>query len=221
MIASTESFISSFKEIVYSAGELLGVFGVGILIGLWTMIKKKKISIISLLKKEKSAAQAHTQVHETLTELRILVSASRTLVFQFHNGGKFADGSSIKRFSVTHESCGMGVQSMLLESQDVLVTRYKELIDCLENQENKIIKVSDLPQCSFRYGMEINNVLFFSVSRLHCEDGLTPMGFVCCHWCDFEDLDSVRDQGIPEASLSDVIATSSKTINSHLTHGNH
>ena len=47
------------------------------------------------------------------------------------------------------------------------------------------------------------------------------MGFVCCHWCDFEDLDSVRDQGIPEASLSDVIATSSKTINSHLTHGNH
>ena len=131
MIESTESFVSSFKEIVYSAGELLGVFGMGILIGLWTMIKKKKISIISLLKKEKSAARAHTQVHETLTELRILVSASRTLVFQFHNGGKFADGSSIKRFSVTHESCGMGVQSMLLESQDVLVTRYKELIDSL------------------------------------------------------------------------------------------
>lgn len=221
MIASTESFISSFREIVYSAGELLGVFGVGILIGLWTMIKKKKLSITSLLKREQKSAQAHTQVHETLTELRILVRSSRTLVFQFHNGGKFADGSSIKRFSVTHESCGMGVQSMLLESQDVLVTRYKELIDCLENQENEIIKVSDLPQCSFRYGMEINNVLFFSVSRLHCEDGLTPMGFVCCHWCDFEDLDSVRDEGIPDTSLSDVVSASSKTINSHLTHGNH
>lgn len=221
MIASTESFISSFREIVYSAGELLGVFGVGILIGLWTMIKKKKISITSLLKREQKSAHAHTQVHETLTELRILVRSSRTLVFQFHNGGKFADGSSIKRFSVTHESCGMGVQSMLLESQDVLVTRYKELIDCLENQENQIIKVSDLPQCSFRYGMEINNVLFFSVSRLHCEDGLTPMGFVCCHWCDFEDLDSVRDEGIPDTSLSDVVSASSKTINSHLTHGNH
>jgi len=221
MIESTESFVSSVREMVYSAGELLGVFGMGILIGLWTMIKKKKISIISLLKKEKNAANAHTQVHETLTELRILIRASRTLVFQFHNGGKFADGSSIKRFSVTHESCGIGVQSMLLESQDVLVTRYKELVDSLEHQENQIIKVSDLPQCSFRYGMEINNVLFFSVSRLHCEDGLTPMGFVCCHWCDFEDLDSVRDEGIPDTSLSDVVATSSKTINSHLMHGNH
>jgi len=220
MIESTGSFISSFKEIVYSAGELLGVFGVGILVGLWSMLKKKKLSLLSLIKKERQHAQAHTQVHETLTELRILVRASRTLVFQFHNGGKFADGSSIKRFSVTHESCGVGVQSMLLESQDVLVTRYKELIDSLEHEENKIIKVSDLPQCSFRYGMEINNVLFFSVSRLHCEDGLTPMGFLCCHWCDLQDLDSVRDEGIPDASLSDVILTSSKTVNNHLIHGN-
>jgi hypothetical protein len=183
------------------------------------MIKKKKWSLIKSTKKEQKIAKSHSQVHETLTELRLLVRASRTMVFQFHNGGLFADGSSIKRFSVTHESCGSGVQSMLLESQDVLLTRYREMVDILDHKHDEIIAVSDLPPCSFRYGLEINNVLFFSVSPLKCEDGLTPMGFVCCHWCDIADLDTVRAEGITENSLSEVICTTSQTINKHLTIG--
>jgi hypothetical protein len=211
--------LSSYSHIVYSIGEIIGVFGVGLFVGLWTMIKKKKINILAETKREKKTAYAHSHVHETLTELRILVRASRSLVFQFHNGGRFADGSSIKRFSVTHESCGSGVQSMLLESQDVLLNRYKELVDILDERHNEIIRVSDLPQCSFRYGLEINNVLFFAVSPLKCEDGLTPMGFVCCHWCDISELDGLHADGIADSSLSDVISTSTKTINSHLTLG--
>ena len=215
------SVVSSYSDTIYSIGEVFGVFAVGIGVGLWSMIKKRKLSIKMENKKDQKVANAHSQVHETLTELRILVRCSRALVFQFHNGGKFADGSSIKRFSVTHESCGAGVQSMLLESQDVLLTRYKELVDILDTKQNEIIKVSDLPQCSFRYGLEINNVLFFSVSPLKCEDGLTPMGFVCCHWCDIGDLDSVRAEGISENSLGEVVSVSAKTINTHLTLGKH
>lgn len=210
---------SSYSDLIYSIGEVIGVFGVGIVVGLWTMIKRKKWSIMNQIKKEKKVENAHSQVHETLTELRLLVRCSRSMVFQFHNGGRFADGSSIKRFSITHESCGTGVQSMMLESQDVLVTRYRELVDILDNRHNEIIKVSDLPQCSFRYGLEINNVLFFAVSPLKCEDGLTPMGFVCCHWCDISDLDAVQAEGISESSLSEVISASTKTINNHLTLG--
>lgn len=213
------SSISSFKEIFYSLGEMVGVFGVGIAVGLWTMIKKRKITAKENIKKEEKIAQTHSRVHEALTELRLLVRASRAIVFQFHNGGKFADGSSIKRFSVTHESCGTGVQGMLLESQDVLLTRYKELVDILDARSNKIIRTSDLPQCSFRYGLEINNVLCFAVSPLRCEDGLTPMGFICCHWCDFSELDAVHAEGISENSLGEVICTSAKTINTHLTLG--
>lgn len=170
-------------------------------------------------KKDEKIAKAHSRVHETLTELRLLVRASRAMVFQFHNGGKFADGSSIKRFSVTHESCSSGIQGMLLESQDVLLTRYKEMIDILDSKQNKIIKVSDLPECSFRYGLEINNVLFFSLSPLKFEDGLTPMGFVCCHWCNIEDLDCLQADGVSDTSISEVISGSSKIINSHLTLG--
>jgi len=211
--------LTHYFDIIYSIGEVLGVFGVGIVVGLFTMIKKKKFTLNLERKKEKRTAAAHSNVHETLTELRLLVRASRALVFQFHNGGKFADGSSIKRFSVTHESCGAGVQSMMLESQDVLLTRYKDLVDILDTKENEIIKVSDLPQSSFRYGLEINNVLFFSVSPLKCEDGLTPMGFVCCHWCDIGDLDAVQAEGISENSLKEVICVSTKTINTHLVMG--
>lgn len=213
--------VSSYSQIIYSIGEMVGVFGVGIFVGLWTMIKKRKNTARADVKKEEKIAQTHSRVHEALTELRLLVRASRAIVFQFHNGGKFADGSSIKRFSVTHESCGTGVQGMLLESQDVLLTRYKELVDILDTRSNKIIRTSDLPQCSFRYGLEINNVLCFALSPLRCEDGLTPMGFICCHWCDFSELDAVHAEGISENSLGEVVSSSTKTINTHLTMGKH
>jgi hypothetical protein len=159
----------------------------------------------------------HTRVHEHLTELRVTVRASRCLVFQFHNGGKFADGSSIKRISVTHESCANGVKSMMIESQDVLLNRYIDVVRILDQSPDRIIRVETLPESAFRSSFEINNVLFFTVSPLRCMDGVTPLGFVCCQWCSTDGLDQIEKDGISEHSVEQVIESSSKTINAHLT----
>lgn len=209
------------RDMILPFGEVLGVFVVGLGIGIASALRKKNIlfSVFNWFgraQKEKKKQEAHTLVHENLTELRVLVRASRSLIFQFHNGGKFADGTSIRRFSVTHESCSQGVSGMMLESQDVLLTRYMELIDLLDKKNNQIIRVSSLPNCSLRSTLEINNVVYFCLSPLKCQDSLTPMGFVCCHWCDIEELDKLHEEEITDFTLQEVIENSTRSINNHL-----
>lgn len=206
------------KDFLFHFGELAGALVFGMVIGVVSIIKKNRITSIWSAKREISKIQSHSRVHETLTELRVTVRASRALIFQYHNGGKFMDGTSIKRFSVTHESCAAGVPSMIMESQDVLLTRYMELLSLLEEKPNTIVAVSSLPDCSFRSILEINNVAYFSVGNLKCEDALTPMGFVCCHWCDCGEMDKLHEEGFDDESLQDVIKNSTYTINNHLNH---
>jgi hypothetical protein len=217
-VGSISSNLSAMKDFIFHFGELAGALLVGMVLGVGSIIKKNKISLKWDAKKEHTKLTAHSRVHETLTELRVTVRASRALIFQYHNGGKFSDGTSMKRFSVTHESCANGVMGMMLESQDVLLTRYIELIGVIDEQPNQIIRVSTLPECTLRSILEINNVVYFSVGAVKCEDSLTPMGFVCCHWCDIDELDGLHEEGFDDASLSDVIKNSIYTINNQLIH---
>lgn len=216
--ASGSSSLSMIKDALFHFGELAGVLVFGMVIGVISIIKKNKVSLKWSAKRELSKIQAHSRIHESLTELRVMVRASRALIFQYHNGGKFADGTSIKRFSVTHESCSSGVPSMMMETQDVLITRYMELINLLDESPNKIVAVSSLPECSFRSTLEINNVVYFSIGGLRCEDSLTPMGFVCCHWCDMGELDRLHEEGFDDEALQEVIKNSTHSINNHLIH---
>jgi len=217
-MSSVLTFLHSFKDITFILGEFIGVLGVGIGLGVFTTIKRKNISLRWNSKKELKKQQSHSAIHETITELRVLVRSSRVVVFQYHNGGKFADGSSIQRFSITHESCSSGSPSMMIESQDSLLTRYMELVGLLEKQPNKIIRVSSLPECALRLSFDINNVVYFSVSPLKCRNMITPMGFVCCHWCNLVDLDDLLKEDISEDGISEVIEGNAKIINNHLNH---
>lgn len=211
---------TGLRDLIGPLGEILGGVIFGIALGIIGAIRRRKPSIKELFSKDVKFKDKHSQIHELLTELRLVTRSSRALIFQFHNGGIFADGSSMKRFSVTHESVSTGIQSMLLESQDVLVTRYMELVHLLEASPYKIISVESLLDCSLRSALEINNVEYFMVSSLKYNDNLTPMGFVCCHWCDANGLDSIKQEGISEDSLEQVIEATTKNINIHLIHTN-
>jgi hypothetical protein len=215
-------YFNTAKESLLSVGEAVGVFAVGLGLGIVGVLRKKHISFktmrFSELVKEQKFVQRHSQIHELLTELRVTVRASRCLVFQFHNGGSFADGTSIKRFSVTHESCIGGVTSMILESQDVLLTRYVDIIRVMDESASKIISVSSLPPSAFRSGLEINSVDYFSITPLRCLDGLTPLGFVCCHWCSEDQLDDIEAEGVSQENLERVISDSVHNINTHISY---
>jgi hypothetical protein len=213
---STTDILTNFKDFAITFGELLGTLTIGVVIGVVGAIRKRKVSFGFTKNQSKMFSEQHSRIHELLTELRLVTRASRTLIFQFHNGGSFADGTSIKRFSVTHESNDSTISSILLESQDVLLTRYMDLVRILDETPNKILRVSSLPPSAFRSSLEINNVQNFSMSHLKCFDGLTPLGFVCCQWCSDEELDQIEAEGVSERTLEEVIANSVSQINSHI-----
>lgn len=222
MIAAAD-IISGLKDFILLAGEIVGVFAVGLVVGLVGALRKQKTSAKWSPARERKFVEKHSNIHELLTELRVTVRASRAVVFQFHNGGSFVDGGSIKRFSVTHESCEVGVTSVLLDSQDVLLTRYTDMIGIMDANPSKIMRVSSLSPSPFRSALEINNVEFFTISPLRCDDGITPLGFLCCHWCLEQQLEEIKGEGITEESVQRVIFETTSSINSYLTYstGNH
>lgn len=213
----TDSIIT-LKEFVRLAGEIAGIFVVGAVVGVWSAFRRQKARVKWSSVRERRFVEKHTRIHELLTELRVTVRASRALVFQFHNGGNFVDGGSIKRFSVTHESCEVGTISVLLDSQDALLTRYTNMISIMDESPSKIIRVCDMPLSPFRSALEINNVVFFTISPLRCEDGITPLGFLCCHWCTEDTLEEVKAEGITHWNVEQVIGQSAGSINSYLIH---
>ncbi len=114
-MSSVTEILTSIEETFKPMGEIIGAIIAGIIIGIIGVAKKRRYFLRSKLFKDNRIKEKHTQIHELLTEMRILSRTSRCLIFQFHNGGSFADGSSIKRFSVTHESVSVGVESMIFE----------------------------------------------------------------------------------------------------------
>jgi len=49
-------------------------------------------------------------------------------------------------------------------------------------------------------------------------DGLTPLGFVCCHWCSADQLDSIETEGVSQTNLERVISDSVHDINTYLSY---
>ena len=91
------------------------------------MIKKKnkKIDIFSpVIDYPDSFWNIHSSIQESLTELRVKVDCARTQLIQFHNGGRFLDGMSMKRLSLTHESLANGVAGDQRRSQDLLMSMF-------------------------------------------------------------------------------------------------
>jgi len=209
--------LSSSKDIALMIGEIFGIFVVGLCVGLVGALRKKKLKFNFCKEEETKFVQTHSQIHELLTELRITIRACRCLIFQFHNGGSFADGTSIKRFSITHESYENGIQSIMLDSQDVFLTRYADIIRIMDENKASIIRTDSIPQSSFRSGLEINNVEYFSLVPLKFDDGLTPLGFLCCHWCSSDELDSIQREGVSEQMIMELIRNNTQNIQFHLT----
>jgi hypothetical protein len=213
MMASTAA---TFKDLFLMSGEAVGIFVIGLVVGIVGVIRNQKFKPKWSPSKERRFVEQHSRIHELLTEMRVTVRACRCLVFQLHNGGSFADGTSIKRFSVTHESCDMAIPSILLDSQDVLLTRYMDMVAIMDTQPSQIIKTDSLSPSAFRSGLEINNVEYFTVTPLKCLDGITPLGFVCCHWCSAEPLDAIEKEGISQDKLEQLISETAHEINTHL-----
>lgn len=75
------------------------------------------------------------EIEEFLNTIVDKWTFDRAAIFQFHNGGKFFNGVSMKKFSLTYEVAAPGIAKVKGSSQNVFVTEYPSLIKALNEKE--------------------------------------------------------------------------------------
>lgn len=161
---------------------------------IWQKKYKKNKCIWKELPTSNKFVRLHTKIHEYLTELRVMGDAARAQVMQFHNGGQFLDGTSMKRFSLTHESCRSGVSETRKERQDVILTMMGEMLEIVTANDARPILTSTLPDCHFKRHLESNNVIMFSLIPIRNAMGMNIIGYLSVEWCSWLKADAVIEE---------------------------
>ena len=174
----------------------IGVAVAALLSGAWFVIKKMLpyIRRKRAAKSEELFNQINMRIWEVLSELRIKTKASRVSLTQFHNGGKFSNGGSMRKMSITHQTCENKVPSTMQFRQDVLVSRYVEIVQMLQDNDSNRRMVSSLYDCNSKKFYELHDTLSFSMLPVYCNDSLLVNGYISIEWCDFGTIDNLDDK---------------------------
>ena len=182
--------ITNIQYWLDSGSAVVGTLG-GIILGIIYFTKKYKEM---REKKEQNSLNLtaidnykHNTINELLTSLRFQLNADRVQVAQFHNGGKFLEGSSMKRFSVTHESCRPGISMESVNLHNILVSLFWCMINMLKEDNAKVRLTRALPeQSSLKTYNESKNIEAFSVVPIKKEELF--VGFVRAEWNSLHDI---------------------------------
>ena len=140
--------------------------------------------------------KTHSRIHEFLTEIRVKMHADRTSVLQFHNGGEFLDGSSVKKFSLTHESCVVGISESMALRQNILASMFVEALDHLSKNDPTVEATSNLHDSHFKRHLEANHTLIFSLVPIKDIKGVLTTGFLLVEWCNWDKAELIDDDKI-------------------------
>jgi hypothetical protein len=149
----------------------------------WKKIKKSL--------REDNFINLHSEIHETLTELRVLTDSAKAQIIQFHNGEYFMDGISMRKFSLTHESVAKGVESDGSKIQGYLCSMFLPLLLMVTENLPKIRYTADLKESYVKQYFESRNTEAFSVLPIKINNMIT--GFVINQWCSSAKLDAIDD----------------------------
>lgn len=79
------------------------------------------------------------EIQEFLNSLIEKWDIDRGAIYQFHNGGKFFNGVSMKKYSLTHESTSPGIAKVKESNQNVFVTEHPMMMKLIS--ENVIFSM--------------------------------------------------------------------------------
>ena len=170
-------------------GMIIAAIGMGAAAVLIPMMKKSK------KKKQEQVIDSefwsiHSTVHERLTQLRIETDCARSQISQFHNGGHFLDGVSMMKFTVTHESLGVGVQGEGHLLQDSPLSMFMPRLQLALRDEPLVYMVRDCEDSYCKQQLENSGVLAFAILPLrHASKGI--IGYLQCQWCKWDKVDGL------------------------------
>ena len=185
-------FVGSWLEI----GMIIASVFAGVITILVPFLKKRRNRINNnkhLDYPETFHWATHTIIHEILTELRVRIDAGRTQIVQFHNGGEFLDGISMKKFSITHESLTSGT-SAEVGKKDQLVSMFLDKLNILKNNTPTVHIVETLSDSYTKQYMQSSNIIAFSMLPLRKNKEI--IGYLMSQWCSWNKVDSIDNESV-------------------------
>lgn len=125
--------------------------------------------------------RVHSDIHEQLTELRVLSDAARAQLIRFHNGEYFMDGVSMRKLSLTHESVSRGVAAEGDKKTGLLISLFAPLIEKIINNSADMHFMTSEREGFHKSFMEISNVNSFMVLPVKYKNNIS--GYLMLQWC--------------------------------------
>ena len=125
--------------------------------------------------------RVHSDIHEQLTELRVLSDAARAQLIRFHNGEYFMDGVSMRKLSLTHESVSRGVAAEGDKKTGLLISLFAPLIEKIINNSADMHFITSEREGFHKSFMEISNVNSFMVLPVKYKNNIS--GYLMLQWC--------------------------------------
>lgn len=119
-------------------------------------------------------------VNEFIETIRSEYNFDRVSICQFHNGGKFLNGRSMKKFSMTYETVAPGIEKIKRKYQNVLVSEFPKLFSAMLQDDFLIIKPDDEAFPSLRREMVSNGIVQSVKVPIRGLRG-DMLGFLTCH----------------------------------------
>lgn len=186
----------------------------------WAAKKKAKLGSDTCTHSDKSmkllnGGQKHAEINGVLAELRTVLDAKVAYVGQYHNGGNFLDGSSVKRYSVSHESCAPGIGRTALPMQNVLISLFWDIVPFLQENKTTGRLVSELQDSYLKSTLVDDGDYAFALLPLRkwCRKNrqLQLIGYIYVSWGDKESY-----EGKPEAYIGTQLTNARRVIENQL-----
>ena len=175
-------------------GLAVGMFVIGFAFVFKSILGLRKSKGCSPFKQQSIAV--HSRVHEQLTELRVLTGAGRAQICMFHNGGTFESGSSMKKFSVTHESLALAIESTLQKKKEMVVSAFTHLIEHVSKDDPSPLIVNQMEDSFWKSFLISQRVLMTCNLPIFCQAKGTIVGYLCLEWCSLKHMDDADDEKI-------------------------
>ena len=182
-------------------GMVIAAIGLGAITLLVPYMKSKLINYNTNVAKYPKNFQwdTHTRLHEILTETRIKTDSARTQIVQFHNGGTFLDGISMKKFTVTHESLNTGTAGEGDTKKDLLISMFLDKLNILIKNEPDLYITSKLEDSYSKQYMINSNIVAFAMLPIRRKNEIT--GYVMIQWCSLPKVDEIDENELKEQLL--------------------
>lgn len=170
--------------------------------GLFVALNKAKKTIEETIpQKIKKQCNIDYLIINKMEEVKELLNADRVQVYDFHNGGHFANGRSALKVSCSYEVCRAGIKSYQMYLQSIPLNCIPQFIKKLLNENrmkiNNLEEIKDLMPATYSLKKSQNVKSYFDI--ILNNEFNEPIGFLAIQY------ESINKVNFSEKEINEIL----------------